>query len=247
MDGISGDYRPASTVRHALIDGHRIILDLNTETYRVLDPVGSAMWSTLAGDVDWPEAKRSLLDRFEVAPDILDRDIANFAARCRTEGLLTRGEPPVPTAAIPDTSTPHLRRRGPFPATLHAIRALYATRHALARDGFRTTYERYSRFPAGSDASGLNAALEAFGRAEHVFVASRAPDDCLIRSLALFRFLRELGHPAEHVIGVCRVPFQAHAWVECDGEPLRDERTRSGAFSPLARLANKSGSFGTAR
>lgn len=229
--------RPALAVRHAEVEGCRVILDLNTESYRVLDPVGSALWSALTGEIEWPAARRSLTDRYEVAPETLDRDITDFALRCLNEGLLVQdGSEPRPGA---EQEAPPPRPRGnALTDVFRAIRVLYRTRHALAREGFRATYERYAQLPAGADAAHLPSALRAFGRAEHFFVARRAPDDCLVRSLALFRFLRERGLPAEHLIGVRRLPFQAHAWVECRGVPLRDERARSRAFVPLARLAN---------
>jgi hypothetical protein len=113
---------------------------------------------------------------------------------------------------------------------------LINTQRALARHGFRTTYERYALLPVGSDAPALGVALSAFIRAENFFVARRAPDDCLARSLALYRFLRSANVFAEHVIGVRRFPFAAHAWVECDGAPVLDDQFHS--FTPLARIGN---------
>ena len=87
--------------------------------------------------------------------------------------------------------------------------------------------------------------MGAFGRAENFFVVRRAPDDCLVRSLSLYRFLREAGSRAEHVIGVRRFPFQAHAWVECAGEVLMD--TRAPYFTPLARMGDAPSTDGPTR
>jgi hypothetical protein len=44
---------------------------------------------------------------------------------------------------------------------------------------------------------------------------------CLARSLVLTRLLARRGIPSKLVIGAQAVPdFRAHAWVECDGQPV---------------------------
>ncbi len=44
---------------------------------------------------------------------------------------------------------------------------------------------------------------------------------CLARSLVLTRLLAQRGIPAKLVIGARAAPeFLAHAWVECDGQPV---------------------------
>ncbi len=45
---------------------------------------------------------------------------------------------------------------------------------------------------------------------------------CLQRSATVTLLLRLLGTPAEMVIGIQKVPFQAHAWVELDGMVVND-------------------------
>jgi hypothetical protein len=58
------------------------------------------------------------------------------------------------------------------------------------------------------------------------------PDDptCLVRSLVLFRLLREQGDAAELVIGLPERPTShaAHAWVELDGRDVGPPPGRSG-------------------
>jgi hypothetical protein len=46
---------------------------------------------------------------------------------------------------------------------------------------------------------------------------------CLQRSAAQACLLRTRGLPARLVIGVHRVPFLAHAWVELDGRVVNDD------------------------
>lgn len=46
---------------------------------------------------------------------------------------------------------------------------------------------------------------------------------CLQRSAALTCLLRRHGVPALMVIGVQKLPFKAHAWVEVDGRVINDK------------------------
>ena len=61
---------------------------------------------------------------------------------------------------------------------------------------------------------------------------------CLVRSLVLFRLLREQGDEAEVVIGLPERPTnqEAHAWVELDGHDVGPPPGRSG-HSQLVRYA----------
>jgi hypothetical protein len=58
---------------------------------------------------------------------------------------------------------------------------------------------------------------------------------CLARSLVLTRLLAKRGIPAKLVIGAQVDPeFFAHAWVECDGEPVLSPG--DGSFGRLVEL-----------
>lgn len=218
------------SVRHVEIEGLRVILDIGTESYSILDDAASVMWSVLTGERH-PAAAFSAISRdYDIDEDRWAADINAFGRKCLQQGLLVpfdAAPSPVPEHAVP--SAPLTR-----PAMFGALACLLSTRRALRRGGFRTTYERYARIAVGPEPKPLAPALRAFTRAENLFVAGRAPGDCLLRSLSLYRFLRSLGCPAEHVIGVHRFPFKAHAWVECDGTPLLDDRARE--FTPIARI-----------
>jgi transglutaminase superfamily protein/coenzyme PQQ synthesis protein D (PqqD) len=235
-DSAVAGLRASPTIRHAEVDGCQVILDLSAETYRVLDEVATAMWSVLTGAADPTRTLDALAERYDVDRGRLEADLASFSQRCVSEGLLCPpgSAPPVEPGAA--TSPVGGRRRTGSAGGLAALRSLLDTRRALARDGFSATYRRYASLAPGRDPSRLPAALSAFGRAENLFVAGRAPNDCLGRSLSLYRFLQSANVPAEHVIGVHRFPFHAHAWVECDGAPLLDVRSWSLRFTPLARI-----------
>ncbi|HWT05248.1 MAG TPA: lasso peptide biosynthesis B2 protein, partial [Xanthomonadales bacterium] len=214
MRSISADADPrplsaTSAVRHADVDGLRVILDLNTESYRVLDDAASSFWAVLVGEADKLSSFENAAREYDVARERWESELAAFAGRCVAEGLLERREGP----ARDETARP-AARRGKRAGTLQALASMIATRHSLGRRGFRNTYERYAALSAGSEGPSLAAVLPAFTRAENFFIARRAPADCLLRSLSLYRFLRAANVPAEHVIGVQRHPFVAHAWVE---------------------------------
>lgn len=220
-------------MRHAQIDGLRVVLDLDGASYRVLDDVASAMWTVLVGERARSDALAELSAAYDAPPDVLERDLERFGARCAAEGLLIEE---------PATAQRHAGG-GPLPAVpprvvrwhwLAALRSLVAINRGLARKGLRHAYERAAAVPLGAPSIALPRAVTAFLAAEGVYVSSRGPDDCLGRSLALFGYLRAAGFAAEHVIGVRRIPFKAHAWVEHEGEVVLDRRVDE--YVPLARL-----------
>jgi hypothetical protein len=223
-------YCPTSAVRHVEVDCLRVVLDLNSETYKVLDDGASAMWAVLTGESTADSAFKKLAEIYDLDEGRFRADLLAFADRCAREGLLETSE----GAATPSAAAGLVHLRGIRPTTLRALACLISTRWCLAVSGFRKTYESYADLMSGAERAALEPALTAFVRAENFYIARRAPNDCLLRSLSLYRLLRLSNVPAEHVIGVRRFPFAVHAWVECDGIPLLDDRAI--AFTELARL-----------
>lgn len=60
--------------------------------------------------------------------------------------------------------------------------------------------------------------------------------ECLEQSLALLVLLRRRGLDAELRIGVERLPFTAHAWVEHAGHPINESAEYVGRLSPFPSL-----------
>lgn len=58
---------------------------------------------------------------------------------------------------------------------------------------------------------------------------------CLQRSAVAACLLRTLGVPAEMVIGVHKMPFYGHAWVEVNGEVVNDHKNVQTFFHVLCR------------
>ena len=59
---------------------------------------------------------------------------------------------------------------------------------------------------------------------------------CLPRSAVATWFLRRRGVPAVMVIGVRKMPFYAHAWVEVDGRVVNDKPAVQTLYPPIDRL-----------
>jgi hypothetical protein len=59
---------------------------------------------------------------------------------------------------------------------------------------------------------------------------------CLLESLTLWYVLRRNGYPAELLLGARTLlgPFEAHAWVELDGEVLNDSGNVRDVYRPFA-------------
>jgi len=68
--------------------GEAVLLDLNTERYFGLDPIGTRAWSLLTTQPTIDEAYRAMLAEYDVDPEQLRRDLDGFVARLRGHGLL---------------------------------------------------------------------------------------------------------------------------------------------------------------
>lgn len=67
------------------IDEEMIILDLASGTYFGLNPVGAQIWQFLSAGKTVAETCKEMLDKYEVAPDEIERDVVNL-----TNELLSR-------------------------------------------------------------------------------------------------------------------------------------------------------------
>jgi hypothetical protein len=224
-----------NAVRHRVVDGLVVLLDLRGGDYVILNSVASAMWRALLCIGDHRERIIALEQEFDVPADRLEADLVEFIGKSVERGYLEQHETP----AFRESRHPLGIHRKML--VLRAWQSLHSTTRALSRSGFARTYRDYSCFakPSIDDISvdTLIARAEwAFSHAENFFLIHSVPNDCLPRSLALYRFLLSAGVPADHVIGVQRHPFRAHAWVVCQGRVLFDSHEFTSSFTELARI-----------
>jgi hypothetical protein len=128
----------------------------------------------------------------------------------------------------------------PVPSMLVVGSTLVAIRLSLKVLDFgrsiRLVRDLAARAPSPADGTSefLSGTVRAVAKAG-AFFPGRAI--CLEQSLTLYLLLRHRGVPAELRIGVQPYPFHAHAWVECDGEPINEVREVVNKFVLLPELA----------
>lgn len=228
-------------VRYAEIDDRVVALQVRRDAYHVLDPLGSALFRHAARGAIDDSALATLAQEYGCDLSQIRADAARFVLDCQRRELLmphSLGEAsPQPAKRAPPK--PHQRTRCAW--TFLAWRKLIQVSRRLSRQGFASLYDELSHAdwpcpPSGDLQVQLAKAVSCFGRAENFVFLKRAPRDCLPRSLALFAFLREVGLPAEHCIGVRLFPFQAHAWVRCLGRVVRDSESVETVYTTIARI-----------
>jgi transglutaminase superfamily protein len=210
-------------IRFAIVDGLYVILDLQSEQYLVLNDRATMIWHHIVRcDGSLAEAGASVGDGGD--PKISAAEQNQFELECRELGFL------LDKNSIADVK---MKVRSPraHPSAINAWWSLVATALRLRLRGFEDTYDTYDKRFGGiksstqsGQQSNLGVALSAFLRAENFIWLRSTPDDCLPRSLSLFRFLRSLGFEATHRIGGRRVPtLTIHAWVDLKGESLLED------------------------
>ena len=228
------DVYSSANIRYRIVNGMAVILDLRAGDYVILNRVATAMWKTILAHRSSRESIADLARQFDASAPDLERDLTTFRETCVERGFLQAHPPPENKRALGE-------RNPDAPTALKAWWSLALTSYRLSRFGFGPTYRRYALLPSPASSGQpsperVAAAERAFLRAENFFPLRSAPRDCLPRSLALYHFALSAGLPAEHLIGVRRLPFEAHAWVECAGRPLLDAPREIAAYSTLARL-----------
>ena len=71
-----------------IIGDEAVILNLKSELYLGLDPIGTRIWTVLQGSPSIQAAHASLLDEFEVEPERLRQDIDRFLDQMLAQGLI---------------------------------------------------------------------------------------------------------------------------------------------------------------
>jgi prolyl oligopeptidase len=104
----------------------------------------------------------------------------------------------------------------------------------LRRESFGALYARIHNDPLGNN--GRRATTTSICRAvDTASIWYWKEVHCLQRSAATCRLLRRHGIPAEMVIGTRQLPFQAHAWVEVEGQVVNDRSYTRETYTVLDR------------
>jgi len=70
------------------VRGESVLLNLDNECYFGLDKVGTRMWTVLCETESIQKAYEALKDRYDVAGDVLHRDLKDFVEKMIGHGLL---------------------------------------------------------------------------------------------------------------------------------------------------------------
>lgn len=230
-------YHIPAHVRGVHNDGAVLLLNVHSGAYFALNPVGSLVWEHLSAGGTREDALAGLRQRFRAPPERLARDVDALLERLVAKGLLAQGglaPDPSPAALEPvPVLAPEAPPRSQAPARLTpawrvaAVLLSYALLVCmdllLRLRGFERFHETMRRWPVRArrasdvNVAGLCAAVDS--AAGYYFKRAW----CLQRSAATVALLRGRGLPAQLVIGVRRLPFMAHAWVELDGRIVNDD------------------------
>jgi hypothetical protein len=237
-------------VRAASSPEATVLLDLRSGKYFALNAGGTILWQTVAAGASRDQALSLLAERFSSIPVArLERDADALLGQLRDHGLLLpRGSEGIAIAlTVPpiDRSEP----RGPYHAgdggnaegLGWALWAPLAFVGLLVSDvllkflGFSRFHRLIRRIPTRK--TGITSGAE---RARRIVAGVDTASAlyfkrawCLQRSAVTLALLRLAGLPARLVIGIQRLPFSAHAWVELDGRVVNDQESARRAYTVL--------------
>jgi Coenzyme PQQ synthesis protein D (PqqD) len=81
-------FRHAPSVVARVLEGEAVLLDLSSGKYLGLNEVATRAWELVGAGKTLGEVRASLLEEFEVAREVLDRDLAELLEAMRARGLL---------------------------------------------------------------------------------------------------------------------------------------------------------------
>ncbi len=70
------------------VDGEMVLLDMNSENYFGLDEVGTTIWQAMQEKETLQDVYDAMIEQYEVAPDVLENDLLEFAEKLRESGLI---------------------------------------------------------------------------------------------------------------------------------------------------------------
>ncbi|MEA3456663.1 MAG: PqqD family protein [Campylobacterota bacterium] len=77
----------SETVFAQEVDGEMVLLDMNSENYFGLDEVGTSIWQAMQESGSLDEVYQEMLKQYEVEPEVLQKDLLDFAQKLSDSGL----------------------------------------------------------------------------------------------------------------------------------------------------------------
>ena len=85
---LSDRFVASPTVLFRELEGESVLLNLESGVYYGLDPVGTRIWTLLAGDESLSGVCDILQREFDVAPDVLQSDVQTLVTELCGKGLV---------------------------------------------------------------------------------------------------------------------------------------------------------------
>jgi hypothetical protein len=86
---LNSSVRPNPDMLCSELEGEAVILNLATGTYFGLNAVGARIWELLSAGRNLREIRATLLDEFDVAPEVCEADLIEVVGRMSGDGLVT--------------------------------------------------------------------------------------------------------------------------------------------------------------
>ncbi len=227
-----------------------IILDVRQDSILSLNSTGAFMFAKLAaGEKGMTRAEllESIADEFADVPrarlaaavdsllnQLTERDIVNTRIACGPTLAWTRNKVSVACVfCLKAIINPLLWMKARTTAALILLTSVDAL---LKVGGFNTLHEVVKRWKLrqfSSDAAETIAG--GCATVEKACVWHPKQKLCLQKSAVATCLLRSLGVPAQMVIGVHKMPFYGHSWVEVDGVVVNDHKNVQTFFEVISR------------
>jgi hypothetical protein len=204
-------------------DGMARILDGHRGTFYALDPIGTRMLFAALEAGTGAMVRRVALD-YGVSEEQVGKDWTALVEVLHGAGLAEAVR----------------LRRGPRqpPGALRTWMGLTLARLSFALLGWERTLVVWRRWSRPRDTWASEECQPIIAAVDQVVrrVAGRHPlnPQCKERALVSWSVLRRMGLPARLCMGVLLSPFTAHAWTECRGQVVGDDRDRCEQFVPVA-------------